>query len=156
MPVSTTKSRFQWGRSTSRATGMTHPFPRAGDEVVRIVRETGGRGWAVADEDSFAAARWLARHEGLFLQPAAAASASCLMTGQLADVGQKQVVVGIGTGSGKNQVAARAGRASRRTPESLPTSRHSKPRSRASNLTTCHLRHTDLSYVCARQICSYV
>ena len=95
-----------WGRSTSRATGMTHPFPRGGDEVVRIMRDTGGRGWAVADEDSFAAARWLARHEGLFLQPAAAAPAACLMTGMLADLGQDQVVIGIGTGSGKNQVAA--------------------------------------------------
>ena len=95
-----------WGRSTARATGMTHPFPRAGDEVVRIMRATGGRGRAVADEDSFAAARWLARHEGLFLQPAAAAAASCLMTGQLANLGREQLVVGIGTGSGKNQVAA--------------------------------------------------
>ena len=28
------------------------------------------------------------------------------MTGQPADVGQEQVMVGIGTGSGKNQVAA--------------------------------------------------
>ena len=70
------------------------------------MRDTGGRGWAVADEDSFAAARWLARHEGLFLQPAAAAPAACLMTGMLADLGQDQVVIGIGTGSGKNQVAA--------------------------------------------------
>ena len=106
-----------WGRSTSRATGMTHPFPRAGDSVVRIMRHTGGRGWALADADSFAAARRLAQHEGLFLQPAAAAPAACLMTGKLAELdGTKratsdsplaeQVVVGIGTGSGKNQVAA--------------------------------------------------
>ena len=104
-----------WGRSTSRATGMTHPFPRAGDEVVAIMRRTGGRGWAVADADSFAAARLLAQREGLFLQPAAAASAACLATGRLEglDTGgpdpggsplRDQVVVGIGTGSGKNQV----------------------------------------------------
>ena len=85
---------------------MTHPFPRAGDEVARVMRDTGGGGWAVTDEDSFAAARWLARLEGLFLQPAAAAPAACLMTGQQADVEQDQVVIGIGTGSGKNQVAA--------------------------------------------------
>ena len=105
-----------WGRSTSRATGMTHPFPRAGDQVVAIMRRTGGRGWEVSDADSFAAARALAQREGLFLQPAAAAAAACLMTGKLgeldatgADAGgtplEDQVVVGIGTGSGKNQVA---------------------------------------------------
>ena len=104
-----------WGRSTSRATGMTHPFPRAGDEVVAIMRRTGGRGWAVADTASFSAARALAQREGLFLQPAAAASAACLMTGKLSELDVTvsdggsplgdQVVVGIGTGSGKNQVA---------------------------------------------------
>ena len=60
-------------------------------------------------EDSFAAARWLARHEGLFLQPAAAAPAACLMTGKPAELGQHQVVIGIGTGSGKNQVTAALG-----------------------------------------------
>jgi threonine synthase len=106
-----------WGRSTARATGMTHPFPRAGDEVVAIMRRTGGRGWAVSDADSFAAARRLAQCEGLFLQPAAAASAAGLMTGKLEELDGRengtggrplaeQVVVGIGTGSGKNQVAA--------------------------------------------------
>ena len=116
-----------WGRSTSRATGMTHPFPRAGDAVVRIMRETGGQGWAVADADSFAAARRLAQREGLFLQPAAAAPTACLITGKLAELdapGHRpgdpptdgsprsgapladQVVVAIATGSGKNQVAA--------------------------------------------------
>ena len=71
------------------------------------MRRTGGRGWAVADADSFAAARALAQREGLFLQPAAAAAAACLMTGKLGELPlEDQVVVGIGTGSGKNQVAA--------------------------------------------------
>jgi threonine synthase len=98
-----------WGKQRIRSTGLGHPFPKTGDEVVRIMKETGGVGWTVSDDHNFEAARLLARTEGLFVQPAAAAPVACFLALGV-DAARRtygdQLIVGIATGTGKNQINA--------------------------------------------------
>ncbi|MSP68500.1 MAG: pyridoxal-phosphate dependent enzyme [Alphaproteobacteria bacterium] len=92
---------------TTKLVGLGHPFPSAGDRIVAIMKETGARGWAVSDKDAFAAARLLAREEGMFMQPASAAAlAGFLAIGRERTAKEygEQLIVAIATGSGKNQV----------------------------------------------------
>lgn len=90
-----------------KSTGLGHPFPATGDRVVQIMKETGGIGWTVSDAQAFEAARLLARDEGLFVQPASSTPAACFLSLGVEKTAKEyadQVIVGIATGSGKNQV----------------------------------------------------
>lgn len=95
-----------WEDNTCRSVGLGHPFPSADDQVVEIMKQTGGRCWLVEDDANFAAARRLAALEGLFLQPASASPAAVLagLDGAAKKDLAGQTIVCIGTGSGKNQI----------------------------------------------------
>jgi len=95
-----------WQENTCRSVGLGHPFPSAGDRVVEIMKETGGRCWLVEDQANFEASRRLASLEGLFLQPASASPATVLagLEGAQKKELAGQTIVCVGTGSGKNQV----------------------------------------------------
>lgn len=96
-----------WGKQKIKSTGLGHPFPATGGRVVQIMKETGGIGWTVSDAQAFEAARLLARTEGLFVQPASASPVACFAAIGI-EAARKtygdQVIVGIATGSGKNQI----------------------------------------------------
>jgi threonine synthase len=94
-----------WLDNQCRSVGLGHPFPSAGDRVVEIMHETGGRCWLVEDMANYEAARRIAHLEGLFLQPASASPASVLagLPEDTKSQWQGETVVCIGTGSGKNQ-----------------------------------------------------
>jgi threonine synthase len=88
--------------------GLGHPFPKAGDKALEIVKKTGGRCYAVSDDAAFEAQKTVARSEGLFFQPASVVSIAALASGeqeQLRREARDQVIVWIGTGTGKNQLA---------------------------------------------------
>lgn len=96
-----------WGKQRIKSTGLGHPFPATGDRVVQIMKATGGVGWTVSDAQAFEGARLMARNEGLFVQPASASPVACFLSIG-AETARKaygdQVIVGIATGSGKNQI----------------------------------------------------
>jgi len=96
-----------WGKQRIKSTGLGHPFPATGDRVVQIMKATGGVGWTVSDAQAFEAARLMARTEGLFVQPASASPVACFLSIG-AEAARKaygdQVIVGVATGSGKNQI----------------------------------------------------
>ncbi|MBI4183537.1 MAG: threonine synthase [Proteobacteria bacterium] len=99
----------RWAKVETKSVGLGHPFPKAGDQVVEIMKKTGGIGWVVSDAHTFAAARLLARTEGLFVQPASAAPVACFLAMGEARARKGhggQLIVGIASGSGKNQVDA--------------------------------------------------
>jgi threonine synthase len=88
--------------------GLGHPFPKAGEKALEIVRKTGGRCYSVSDEAAFEAQKTVARSEGLFFQPASVVSIAVLADedqAQLRRDMRNQIVVWIGTGTGKNQLA---------------------------------------------------
>jgi threonine synthase len=96
-----------WQDNTCRSVGLGHPFPSAGDTVIEIMKETGGRCWLVEDAENFKASRALASLEGLFLQPASASPATVLagLSAAQRKEMKDQTIVCVGTGSGKNQVS---------------------------------------------------
>lgn len=97
----------RWEKPRVKSTGLGHPFPAAGDRVVQIMKETGGIGWRVSDAQTFEAARLLARTEGLFVQPASASPVACFLaigTEAARKTYGDQMIVGVATGSGKNQI----------------------------------------------------
>jgi threonine synthase len=103
----------RWTNPRTRLLGLGHPFPSTGDEIVQIMHETGGRTWLVTDEQAYDAAARLGRTEGLFLQPASAAPIAALAAvadPKLARELRRQVLVIIGTGSGKNDYSEALGR----------------------------------------------
>ncbi len=93
-----------WGEVRTKSAGLTSPFPGAGDRVADAVRDSGGQGVVVNDEMNIEAEFLIARSEGLFLQPASAASVASLM--ESADRPERpaadETIVCIGTGTGKN------------------------------------------------------
>lgn len=93
----------RWEAPRAKSTGLGHPFPSAGNQVVEIMKKTGGVGCTISDAQAFAAARLLARTEALFVQPASAAPLATLSGDNGARVKKGEIVVTIATGSGKNQ-----------------------------------------------------
>jgi threonine synthase len=89
--------------------GLDHPAPKAGDQVVGVMRRTDALGWGVTDAQAFAAARLMARTEGVFAQPASAAGIAAFLELGVEETrrrfGDQRIVV-IVTGTGKNQVDA--------------------------------------------------
>ena len=96
-----------WGDTHTVLTGIDHPNPKAGDQIVDIMRETDARGWTVSDADALAAGRLLARTEGIFVQPASSAPLGCFLAmgreRTQKEYGNQRIVL-IATGTGKNQV----------------------------------------------------
>ncbi|MSO93083.1 MAG: threonine synthase [Rhodospirillales bacterium] len=96
-----------WGPPATKVMGFGHAFPKAGDAIVRIMKETGGVGWLASDDESIAGTRMIAETEGLFLQPSSASPVACLQAlgrEKAKNLYGDQLIVAIGTGSGKNQV----------------------------------------------------
>ena len=92
-----------WGPPTTKSAGLTSPAPACGDRVADVVRKTEGEGVLVTDEMNFRAEFMIAGREGLFLQPASAASVASLFPGtRKTPVEADETVVCIGTGTGKN------------------------------------------------------
>ena len=87
--------------------GLGHPFPKAGDQCIEIIKKTGGKAFAVSDDNAYTSQHLVASTEGLFFQPASTTPIAALTdpanhgwTKRL----KNEVVVWIGTGSGKNQI----------------------------------------------------
>lgn len=101
-----------WGEVRTKSAGLTSPSPGAGDRVADAARASGGHGVLVTDALNLEAEFLIARSEGLFLQPASAASVASLMAD--AERPEKphadETIVCIGTGTGKNaaEVASEA------------------------------------------------
>jgi threonine synthase len=88
--------------------GLGHPLPAAGDAAVEIVRRTGGKCLTTSDDAAYDAQKQVLSHEGVFLQPASVTPVAALAEPDNASFRaeiRNQVVVWIGTGTGKNQVA---------------------------------------------------
>jgi threonine synthase len=89
--------------------GLGHPLPAAGDAAVEIVRRTGGKCLTTSDDAAYDAQKQVLSHEGVFLQPASVTPVAALADPENASFRaeiRNQVVVWIGTGTGKNQIAA--------------------------------------------------
>ncbi len=111
-----------WGEVRTKSAGLTSPSPGAGDRVADVVRTSEGHGVLVSDAMNIEAEFLIARSEGLFLQPASAAAVASLTEGaeRPERAGRDEVIVCIGTGTGKNaaEVAGEAlGRPQRIPPE---------------------------------------
>lgn len=93
-----------WGEMRTRSAGLGSPSPAAGDLVVDVVRKTGGDGVIVSDDLNLDAEFLIARREGLFLQPASAASVASLMprAERPKPIDPEETIVCVGTGTGKN------------------------------------------------------
>ncbi len=102
-----TRSKVQRSTGKTALLGLGHPFPGAGDRALEIVYETGGRCLVADDDAAYDAQRQVARCEGLSLQPSSVTPIAALM-GRESEPFRKeirdQIVVWIGTGSGKNQI----------------------------------------------------
>lgn len=90
----------------SIAIGLMSANPEAGPQLVDIMRETGGLGATVSDDEIRSAQVTLAREEGLFVEPSSAASLAGLIklrdTGRISD---DEPVVLMLTGSGLKATA---------------------------------------------------
>lgn len=89
------------------ADSISVSVPRDGDAAVRALRATRGAAVAVSDDAILAAMRELARAEGLFAEPAAAATIAGLRAATRdGRVGADEMVVAVVTGSGLKDVAS--------------------------------------------------
>jgi threonine synthase len=105
--------------AASVADSLTVETPRNAIQCLRRVRESGGAGVEVTDEDILVAIPALARHTGVFAEPAAAATLAGLRVALAENlVGPDERIVLLVTGTGLKDVPA-AARAIRR-PEPIP------------------------------------
>ncbi|HEU5189784.1 MAG TPA: threonine synthase [Methylomirabilota bacterium] len=90
-----------WENPVTHAAGLRVPGPFAGRQMLRILRETGGGALAVSEDEIVAAQKLLARVEGIWTAPEAAAALAALMrlraTGDVAP-GDRVVLVLTGAG----------------------------------------------------------
>lgn len=92
-----------WDTPASFALGITVPAPPGGDAVVDVLKASGGIAETVSDEEIADAERTLARQEGLFVQPASAASlAGVAKLAKAGAIAADDVIVCVLTGTGKN------------------------------------------------------
>ena len=68
-----------WENPVTHAAGLRVPGPFAGRQMLRILHETGGGGWAVAEGEIVEAQRLLARLEGIWTSPEGAATVAALI-----------------------------------------------------------------------------
>jgi len=74
-----------WEHAVTDASGLRVPGPFAGRQMLRILRDTGGHGRAVSESAIVEAQRLLARLEGIWTAPEAAATVAALI--QMKDAG---------------------------------------------------------------------
>lgn len=67
-----------WPDPVTRAPGLRVPSPFAGRQILAVIRQTGGEALAVGEEEIEAAQRRLARLEGVWTAPEAAATVAAL------------------------------------------------------------------------------
>ena len=90
-----------WENPVTHAPGLRVPGPFAGRQMLRILRETGGHARAVSEQEIVLAQRLLARLEGIWTAPEAAAALAALIQmkdGRLLDAGTRVVMVLTGAG----------------------------------------------------------
>jgi threonine synthase len=94
-----------WENPVTHAPGLRVPGPFAGRQMLRILRETGGHARAVSEQEIVEAQRRLARLEGIWTAPEAAAALAALiqMTDQQQIDGGTRVVMVL-TGAGIKNV----------------------------------------------------
>ena len=68
-----------WEHPVTDAPGLRVPGPFAGRQMLAIVRQTGGQGIAVSEHEIVDAQKLLARHEGIWTAPEAAAALAALL-----------------------------------------------------------------------------
>ena len=87
--------------STTTVTGISVSYNVDGDEALRMLRRVNGLGLTVSDEDVYAAQQRLLDREGIFAEPAGAASLAGLIVGLKAgQVDRLERIVCLVTGSG--------------------------------------------------------
>src|SRR6266540_470882 len=90
-----------WENPVTHAAGLRVPGPFAGRQMLGILRETGGHGRAVSEREIVEAQKLLARVEGVWTAPEAAAALAALIQmkdRQLVDAGTRVVMVLTGAG----------------------------------------------------------
>jgi threonine synthase len=90
-----------WEEPVTHAAGLRVPGPFAGRQVLRIIRDTNGHGRAVSEQQIVAAQKLLARTEGIWTAPEAAAAVAALMQmkdAHLVAAGSRVVMVLTGAG----------------------------------------------------------
>jgi threonine synthase len=68
-----------WENPVTHAAGLRVPSPFAGRQILRVIRETGGEALAVSEADIQEAQRLLARLDGVWTAPEAAATVAALL-----------------------------------------------------------------------------
>jgi threonine synthase len=90
-----------WEHAVTDAPGLRVPGPFAGRQMLRIVRDTGGRGHAVGERAIVEAQTLMARLEGIWTAPEAAAALAALLDLRAAghvDAGMRVVMILTGAG----------------------------------------------------------
>ena len=90
-----------WENPVTHAAGLRVPGPFAGRQMLGILRETGGHGRAVSEREIVEAQMLLARVEGIWTAPEAAAALAALIQmkdRRLLDAGTRAVMVLTGAG----------------------------------------------------------
>ncbi len=90
-----------WDNPVTHAAGLRVPGPFAGRQMLGILRETGGHGCAVSEREIVEAQKLLARAEGIWTAPEAAAAVAALIRmkdRRLVDAGTRVVMVLTGAG----------------------------------------------------------
>jgi threonine synthase len=87
--------------STTRVSGLSVPFDIDASLALRELRQSGGFGIAIPDEEIFSAQKRLLREEGIWCEPAgAAALAGCLYAKKRAWIATGETVICLVTGHG--------------------------------------------------------
>lgn len=95
------KQRAQEVSCTSKVSGLQVANVIDGDLVIRECRPTGGTGHAVSDESAWSAQTQLARHEGIFTEPAGAvALAGIIQAVEAGSLDPNSNIVCLVTGTG--------------------------------------------------------
>jgi threonine synthase len=90
-----------WENPVTHAAGLRVPGPFAGRQMLKILRETGGHGHAVSEREIVGAQKLLARVEGIWTAPEAAAALAALIRMKedgLVEAGARVVMVLTGAG----------------------------------------------------------
>lgn len=87
--------------STTKVTGISVGYNVDGDEALRMLRRVDGLGLAISDEDIYAAQKMLLDREGIFAEPAGAASLAGLIAAfNAGQIDPSERIVCLITGSG--------------------------------------------------------
>ena len=98
-----------WGEPHTVAHSIADPlngYPEDGSLTLRNIRESGGTAESVTDEEMLESVRMLARMEGLFAEPSAAATVAVIRKLKSSgSIGSGDIVVPVVTGTGLKSIA---------------------------------------------------